>query len=462
MLAITGHMQRLCDGMTRRDFLRVGGLGALGISWPTLLRASTSSSGGDRHFGRARKCILLFLTGGPPQHETWDPKPDAPAEIRGEGRSIATSVTGIRVGELFPRVARHADKICLVRSVTHIDTIHTSAGYTMLTGMVHVNPNSGTARNIHPSPNDHPHIGSLLARVRSGQSPGPVFAALPEIIKDNRINIYPGQSAGFLGARYDPFLIERDAGHESFLAPEIALSSDITTQRLSARRTMSSELDRAFRAVDASQLDTYRTQAFDMLRAPAVRRAFDLETESPHVRAQYGTHLFGKGCLLARRLLEAGVALVTVYWHHEEAGGQMVWDTHGDNFLHLRNRLAPPTDRALAALLADLTDRGLLEETLVICMGEFGRSPRINAYAGRDHWPDVFSVLLAGAGLRAGSVYGASDRIGGLPEAAPVSPADLTATCLHLLGVPLPFEIMDRTSRPLRACEGQVVRGLLS
>src|SRR6185369_3734042 len=168
------------------------------------------------------------------------------------------------------------------------------------------------------------------------------------------------------GARFDPFLIERDAGHDSFLAPEIALSHDMSAQRLSARRTMSSELDRTFRAADASHLDTYRTQAFDMIRTPAVRRAFDIEAESPQVREQYGTHLFGKGCLLARRLLEAGVALVTVYWHHEEARGQMVWDTHGDNFQHLRDRLAPPTDRALSSLLGDLADRGLLDETLVI------------------------------------------------------------------------------------------------
>jgi hypothetical protein len=461
MLTFTGRAHRLCDGMARRDFLRVGGLGALGLFWPTLLRASSTSEEG-RHFGKARKCVLLFLTGGPPQHETWDPKPDAPVEIRGEGRSIATNVTGMRVGELFPRVAGHADKLCLVRSVTHVDTIHTSAGYTMLTGVVHATPNSGTARNIRPNPNDHPHVGSLLARVRAGQSPVPVFAALPEVIKDDRINIYPGQTAGFLGARYDPFLIQGDAGLGSFLTPEIELPSDMNAQRLSDRRAMSGELDRAFRAVDGSNLDAFRAQAFDMIRAPAVRRAFDLDSESPQIRDNYGTHLFGKGCLLARRLLEAGVALVTVYWHYEGTEGSPVWDTHDNNFRYMRDRLAPPTDRALSALLSDLRDRGLLDETLVICMGEFGRSPQINAYAGRDHWPNVFSVLLAGAGVQAGSVYGASDRVGGLPAAAPVSPADLTATCLHLLGVPNHLEVVDRTGRPLRACEGQIVRGLLS
>jgi hypothetical protein len=302
----------------------------------------------------------------------------------------------------------------------------------------------------------------LLARVRAGQGSAPVFAALPEVIKDNRINIYPGQTAGFLGARYDPFLVEGSAGHDALLAPELALSPDMNTQRLSDRRAMSRELDRAFRAVDAGNLDTFRTQAFDMIRTPAFRRAFELDTESPQVRDSYGTHLFGKGCLLARRLLEAGVALVTVYWHHEETGGQLVWDTHGDNFPYLRDRLAPPTDRALSTLLSDLTDRGLLDETLVICMGEFGRSPRINASAGRDHWPNVFSVLLAGAGIRAGSTYGASDRIGGLPAVAPVSPADLTATCLHLLGVPDQLEVVDRTGRSMRACEGRVVRDLFS
>jgi hypothetical protein len=446
--------------ISRRAFLRVGTLGTLGLSLPSLLRAAVTGSRTTPAFGRARRCLLLFLTGGAPQLDTFDLKPDAPAEIRGEFQPIATRVPGIRIGELCPRLAGLTDKFCLLRAVTHTDTVHTSAGYTMLTGMPHPLLNApGGASNVRPTANDHPHLGSLLARFRPVRAGVPVFAALPEVIRDANVNEFPGQGGGFLSKVHDPFRIEADGG--GFLRPEIVLPADMTPDRLNERRQLRERLDRANLPDPPGDLDRFYQQAFDLIRSPAVRRAFELEREPDRLRTAYGSHRFGQGCLLARRLLEAGVGLVTVYWHYEGPDDSPVWDTHWNNFAHLRQRLLPPADQAIACLLEDLTGRGLLADTLVIVMGEFGRTPKINKYGGRDHWPHVQSVLLAGAGIPGGRVHGASDRQGAYPADSPVTPADLAATILHLLGVPLDLELHDRTGRPLQACVGQPVRALL-
>jgi hypothetical protein len=348
--------------------------------------------------------------------------------------------------------------------VTHHDTVHTSAGYTMLTGVPHLRANSGSAAKIRPTPNDHPHIGSLLAKVRQGDGAVPVFAALPEVIKDAAVNEFPGQGAGFLGAAYEPFRIVGNARSGDFQLPDIFLPPDVSAGRLGDRRSLLNEFDRRLAMAEphvAAELDEYYNQAFRLIGSSTARGAFELDREPEQVREAYGTHLFGQGCLLARRLCEAGVRLVTVYWHYEGPDDSPVWDTHQNNYPHLRNRLAPPTDQTVAALLSDLNDRGLLDTTLVVCMGEFGRSPKINRYGGRDHWPAVQSILLAGGGVRAGCVYGASDKTGGYPSRQPVTPADLASTILHLLGVPSDLEVHDRTGRLLRACTGSVVRGLL-
>ncbi len=467
MVGIQGMPQRLCDGIARRDFLRLGALGGFGLSLPRLWR-STAAAREPRQgtFGRARRCVLLFLTGGPPQHDTWDLKPQAPAEIRGELKPIATNVPGIRISELFPRLARHADKYCLLRSVTHFDSVHTSAGYTMLTGVTHPQANGRSAKDIHPDPNDHPHLGSLLAKVRPSRQGLPTFASLPEIIRDAGINEFPGQGAGFLGKQYEPFRIQADTARAVFPPPDIVLPDNMTGGRLEERRRLLERLNQQLDRVEAQglleDLDGCYQQAFGLLRSRGVQEAFVLEREGPRVRDAYGPHLFGQGCLLARRLLEAGVALVTVYWHYEGPDDSPVWDTHQNNYPHLRQRLMPPTDQALAALLADLDQRGLLDETLVLCLGEFGRTPRINKHGGRDHWPALQSVFLAGAGIRRGSVVGASDRLGAYPAELPVTPADLAGTILHLLGVPPDLEVHDRTGRPLRACSGTPIQALLS
>jgi hypothetical protein len=465
MLTIQGPPQRLCEGIRRRDFLRLGAIG--GLSLPGLVRASAvGHTSNTANFGKARRCILVFLTGGPPQVDTWDPKPHAPEEIRGEFKPIATSVTGIQISELFPRLARQADKCCFVRSVTHGDNTHTSAGYTMLTGAYHPQANAPSATNIRPSLDDHPHYGSILAKVRGGRGGAPVFASLPEVIKDAGVNVFPGQDAGLLGNRWAPFPIQGDPGTGAFLPPHISLPSDVTGERLADRRILADRLDQACRRADRqaahAAFDAYREQAWGLIDAPAVRQAFALDREPERLRDAYGRHLFGQGCLLARRLLEAGVALVTVYWHYEGPDDSPVWDTHENNFVHLRKRLAPPTDQALPVLLEDLSARGLLSETLVVCMGEFGRSPRINAKGGREHWANVQSIILAGAGTRGGTVYGASDRIGAYPSQCPVSPPDLAATLLHLLGVPPDLEVQDRVGKPLRLCESVPVSDLLA
>jgi Protein of unknown function (DUF1501) len=464
VLTIQGQRQRLCDGTSRRAFLQLGALGGLGLSLPTLLQAAasqpTSSGAGS---ARAKRCILLFLTGGAPQTDTWDPKPDAPEQYRGELQPIATAVPGVRVSELFPRLAPQTDKCCLVRSVSHGDRVHTSAGYTMLTGMVHPQANGRSAGDIKPGPHDHPHLGSLLALVQPAPRGLPTFVALPEAIKDAGVNPYPGLDGGFLGQRFSPWRIEANGDQTGFRLPDIFLGRDVTAQQLEERRLLLPRLDRSLVAGEAvaADLEHFQQQAFTLLKTPAVRAAFQLENEPDRSRDDYGRHLFGQGCLLARRLLEAGISLATVYWHYEGPADSPVWDTHQNNFRHLRERLAPPTDRALAALISDLAQRGMLDETLIVCLGEFGRTPKINEQGGRDHWPAVQSVLLAGGGIRGGAVYGASDRYGAYPADKPTTPAAVAATILHLLGVPLDREIRDRSNRPFPICQESPIQGIM-
>jgi len=464
VLTLCGPSRRLCDGIDRRAFLRAGAIGALGLSLPQLLAAAEEPAT-DPTFGRAKRCILLFLMGGPPQHDTWDPKPDAPAEVRGEFRPIASSVPGIRVGELFPLLAQQAHRYTIVRSITHTDSTHTTAGYTMLTGMPHPNPGVPSARNG-PRPTDHPHFGSVMATVHSARSGLPPFVTLPEIVKDAAVNEVPGQGAGFLGPRYAPYLVEANLQRTAFLRPGIVLPTEMSTHRLadreSLRELLNQEFDAAAKNLHSTALDGFYRQAFSMISSENAKAAFDLSAETSSVRESYGQHLFGQGCLLARRLLEAGVRLVSVYWHYEGPDDSPVWDTHENNFKHLRERLMPPADRAISTLLQELFERGMLDDTLVICMGEFGRSPKVNSKAGRDHWPHVQSIMLAGAGIHAGSIYGSSDADGGYPAERPVTPGELIATFLHLLGVPHDLTLQDQLNRPFPTSHGEPVRGLFA
>lgn len=463
MLTLCGPRPRLCSGPGRREFLSIGSLGLFGLTLPNLLRAT--QAGRDRAGqGKARRCILLFLTGGPPQLDTWDLKPNASVDIRGEFRPTATRVVGLQISEMLPLLAQRADQLCIIRSVTHADNTHTSAGYQMLTGVPHPSANASSSSLIRPGPHDHPHLGSLLAKVRSPADGVLPFVSLPEAIKDAGVNQYPGLDSGFLGGQFSPFQIEANTDRSGFRLPNILLPQDVTANRLADRRLLLKQLDRRMSQAERSieRLGGHYARAFEVIRSDRVRHAFDLNHEPLQVRDRYGRHLFGQGCLLARRMVEAGVALTAVYWHYEGPDDSPVWDTHWNNFAHLRQRLMPTTDQAFSALLDDLAARDLLDDTLVVCMGEFGRTPRINNHGGRDHWSAAQSIVLAGAGVRMGSVYGSTDRDGGHPSDHPVSPADVTATLMHLLGIPEDLEIIDRTGRPLRACQGNPIAGVLT
>lgn len=427
-------------------------MGLCGLPGRSIRAHDTATSG----FGHARRCLLLFLTGGPSQIDTWDPKPRAPAEIRGEFSPIPTATPGVWLSELFPRVAARSMRYRVVRSLTHHDTVHTTAGYAMLTGDIHRLANMAIEGSAPPGPDDRPNLASTCFHFRRGRDLALPPFALPEIIKDAAINEVPGQNAGFLGRDYDPILVEADPRRTQLLPPPVALHCDVPQSRLHGRVALRS-------LIDGHQLgDSRRTReaekqfqrGLSLLQSARLRQAFQLDEEPQSIREAYGAHLFGQCTLLARRLLEAGSPFVTVYWHYEGPDDSPVWDTHWNNFRHLRTRLAGPADCAVSSLLDDLQTRGLLDDTLVLCVGEFGRSPRINGKAGRDHWPHVFSAIIAGAGIPGGTVCGASDEEGAYPAESPISAQDFCTSVLHRLGVPAEYEIVDQLNRPHRAGVG--------
>lgn len=453
---------RLCDGLTRREWLRVGGLSLAGLSLPSLLRARESAPAtGSGSFGKAKACILLFHLGGPPQHETWDPKPDAPAEIRGDLKPIATRIPGLQVGELMPKTAELVEQICVLRAMATDDNAHSSSGYWMLTGVPH---QPLQAENAKPgAPNDWPCIAAILQRLRAGQGGLPASIALPDHIWNDGNLVWPGQDGGFLGRSADPWLIHCDPSAPDFQIPGLALPDDVPPLRLRERLSLLNQVNQGLDAVDRSgavaRFDNRAQQAFDLLRAGKARRAFDVDKEPPMVRDRYGRTRWGQSLLLARRLVEAGVSLVQVNWTRtkEEMGGSPAWDTHAKNTQNLK-RLMPIMDQAYSALLDDLQQRGLLDETLVVWCGEFGRTPKINGSGGRDHWGHVFSAALAGGGIHGGQVYGSSDRSGGRPREGRVPPQDLAATIFHCLGYPPHTEVHDTLGRPIAISRGEVIR----
>lgn len=460
MLSIVDRATRLCDGLSRREWLRLGGLSALGLSLPDLL-ASPSRSSPSSSFGKARACILLFHLGGPPQHETWDPKPDAPSGIRGEFSPIATNVPGIHVGELMPRTARLMDRLCVVRSLSTNDNAHSSSGYWMLTGMPHVPTNSENAKP--GAPNDWPATAALVQRLRRGRNGLPASVVLPEHIWNNGGISWPGQDGGFLGRTANPWLIPCQPHRPGFQITGMETPVDVPAERLDGRLSLLARVGRSLDRLDQMGLavhDSRTRQAIDLLRAGRARHAFEMEREPALQRERYGMNRWGQSLLLARRLVEAGVSLVQVNWTRMEGEttDSPAWDTHARNGQNLR-RLMPIMDRAYSALLEDLETRGLLDDTLVVWMGEFGRTPRINGNGGRDHWGHVFSGALAGGGVRGGQVIGASDRIGGHVRDGLVSPQDLQATVFHCLGYEAHTEVHDTQGRPMAITRGQVIRG---
>lgn len=425
---------------TRRHVLQAGALGLAGLSLPDLLARDRMG----KTSARARSVILLFMWGGPSHLDTWDPKPQAPAEIRGEFQAIRTSVPGLIISEHFPRLARLASLYAVVRSMSHTDPAHLSPVHHLMTGHVAPTPNSDAAPATR---NDHPHLGAMLARWVPSPRGVPTCVQMPWLVSHPAApgGTAPGQHAGWLGSGFDPFLVSDDPNRPGFRVAGLNGSNAVTVERHELLRA----LDR--RAWEPGY-DAVRQRAFDLLMSEQVVRAFELDREPPNVRDRYGRHTHGQACLLARRLIEAGVRLVCVHWHND---GANFWDTHVDNFNGLKKRLMPPADQAFSALLEDLDQSGLLQETLVVWVGEFGRHPKITAgNAGREHWPFCYSAVLAGAGVRGGTVYGASDKTGAYPATPPVSPADLTATIAYALGLDPHLEIRDRLDRPMPLVRG--------
>jgi hypothetical protein len=459
---------RLGHQILRRDVLK---LGALGLSLPAWLsvqssaRAAASSANPPlRRFGQAKSCIVLFCWGGVSHVDTWDPKPDAGTDVRSTFDLIDTATPGLRITEPMPLLAKQTHRMAVVRSVHHNAPSHRSAAYWNLTG--HEPPKLNA--NWERTRKDWPCIGSLVAAGRvtdttrpRGLLPGAV--CLPCTMYDG--GAANGQDGGFLGLGYDPIIARPPHGTpyegKSPVAGSIdlALPEGIGRDRFAARRDLLGGLDDAHVGIDAETAAVTRSRqlALDMLLNPGVRDAFNLDRETPQTHAAYGGHICGQSALLARRLTEAGVPLVTVYCGAGDLNGSLGdnWDTHGDNFNRLKNRLLPPLDRAGSALLSDLAQRGTLDETLVVFLTEFGRTPKIGGGSGRDHYPNCYSVAFAGGGVQGGQVYGKSDAIGSAPADAACSPADLHATIFHALGIAPSTAIRDLTGRPVQLCDGK-------
>ena len=439
--------------LSRRELIRAGGLGALGLGLPTLKRARAAASGQPR----ANSCLIIFLSGGPPQHETFDPKPAAPIEIRGPFLPIATSVPGLQFSELLPLSAARAHRMCVIRSMTTGVHSHSTSGAFMLTG----HEPTSVAESVPPSAQDWPSLAGAVGALRAAERSPLDAVILPEPIFNNPAIPWPGQNGGFMGAAWHPHILRCDPSQERIEIEGLTAAAGITELRLDDRHALLGQVDRmlhrGLRSPAIAEMNRFQQEAFDLLHAGATREALEIEREPAASRDRYGRGKFGQSVLLGRRLIEAGVRLVQVNWPREPgdtAAGNPLWDTHQDNAGRLKNVLCPQFDTAYSALLDDLEARGLLDETLVVVMGEFGRTPTINSAGGRDHWGSVFSVALAGAGVPGGGVIGASDARGGMPADRPVRPPDLAATIFQLLGISPDHEFRDPFDRPLQVTSG--------
>jgi Protein of unknown function (DUF1501) len=449
----------------RREFLRAGALSLFGMGLPQLLAHQVPRV----QPRRAKACILLFMWGGPAQQDTWDMKPDAPDVYRGEFHPISTSVPGLQICEHLPRLAERTHKLALIRSMTHDNVDHTRATHFLLTGKP---PPVGELSD------DWPSYGAIMSKLGRGQGPLPPFVSMMPVVPNGSprfVEQSHGQGAGFLGPVYNPMRIDADASLPGYRVGEFALSADVTALRTGGRQQLLRRLDDQVRGMEqqaqVQALASSYERAFSLLAAPEVTRAFDLTQEPRAVRERYGMNIHGQSVLQARRLVEAGVPIVTVFWPNDGITNVSVyWDTHNRNFIDLRERLCPVTDLAFSALLDDLEQRGMLDETLVVWTGEMGRTPRVGQSVvggagagrdGRDHWGKVFTSVLAGGRIRGGAVHGSSDRYAAEPASNATPPADLAATIYHCLGVDPHLEIRDRLNRPLTLCDGQVIEALL-
>lgn len=427
----------------------------------SLVSESTRGSG----FGNAKSVIVIFLNGGPPQHETWDPKPDAPVEIRGGFGTIASRTPGMSVGELMPMTSLLTDRIAVLRAMVTNDNAHSSSGYQMMTGVPHIPLSSENA--VSKAPNLAPHWGSVAKYLNyKSRASMPPSITIPNRIANTGEIVWPGQIGGVLGQTYDPWLITCDPSQQDFTVPDLALPAELPKlrfdRRLSLLEQVNRHLDRLGDSPAVTNFDRQSQQALGLLNGAKARQAFDLQQESPETRDRYGKSRWAQSVLLARRLVEAGVSLVQVNWCRvdgEPNGGG--WDTHNNHNDMLSRFLMPWMDRAYSALLTDLLDRGLLDETLVVWAGEFGHTPKFNATQGRDHWGQCFSVALAGGGVRGGIVYGKSDGHAAFPVSGRVEPCDLLATMFHCLGHSPDTLLHDTEDRPIPISRGRVIAEIL-
>jgi hypothetical protein len=445
MLDLLGAPFRCSDGQTRRSFLKAGFLGLAGLSLPDILRAKALAESRGLAPPDDLSVILVWLEGGPPHHETYDPKPAAPSEFRGPLGAINTAVPGIQVSELMPYHARMMDKMSIIRSLYHNNGDHVAAQHWMLTGFL-----GSSAADMAPQ---YPSAGSVIAKLKGAKKPGiPAYVSLLRHYFSG--GAYIGfHGAAYLGVAYNPFAADGDTNRDNYNVPNLALPTGIDRGRLDGRRGLLQSFDTARRDADASGLmdglDRFGQEAFNMVTSPAASTAFDLKKEPPRLRDRYGRHPWGQSALLARRLVEAGVRFVTL-----EFGG---WDLHAEIEKGVRNSV-PILDAAVGSLVDDLDQRGMLEKTIVIVMGEFGRTPRMNPTAGRDHWGECMSVLVAGGGMASGRVIGASGARGEYPQERPLTPQDLIVTLYHRLGIDPEIAFTNRSGRPIPiGSNGQVI-----
>jgi hypothetical protein len=486
MLVIPDRPGRdFCDrhvGVTRRQLLQVGGSSLLGLSLARLLRED-QALGAERNtvrgFGAARSVIMVYLQGGPSHIDLWDPKSDVPDNVRSVFKPISTKIPGVHFTELLPQLAQVIDRTTLVRSLSYEPSglfNHTAAIYQMMTGYT-TDKVSPSGQLEPPSPKDFPNFGAQIVRLKPSQDPMLPFVMLPRPLQESNV-IGKGGTAGFLGKSFDPYELyppgpdEDLQKYERISVDDLALRPEVPAGRLMRRARLRELLTEGMphldRAVANYELDEHYQRALDLIVSGRARKAFDLREEHAETRQRYGKNVFGQSCLLARRLIEAGTRVVEVLWPYTSNGKAHSWDMHTDLSKRLRDQAAPMLDPGLASLISDLDDRGLLEETLVVAVGEFGRSPKrglstsgnANSDDGRDHWPYCFTGLLAGGGIQRGLVYGASDATGSAPTSDPVHPRDLLATIYHAIGIEPQTIVYNHLNQPRELVKGQAVRDL--
>lgn len=444
---------------SRREWLKVGALGTTGLSLGQVLKLSAETK--SVRPTPVKSVIVLQKYGAPSHIDTWDMKPKAPVEIRGEFQPIPTSLPGYVLSEHMPMSAKHVHKMTVVRSFGHTVANHNPATYFMLTGRT----STADVVQVGSKPDDWPNPGAVVSKLRPGDGKLPDSVILPHLCYD-QVYTCPGQFGGMLGKKYDPFIVTQDPSRPDFSVKTLELREGISISHLNSRKELLRQIDGQHRQVEnsasVSGMDQYYQRAWSMLTSPEAKHAFDIHEEPAEVRERYGRNKVGQSMLLARRLIEAGVRFVTCY-HGLNPGDNTGWDTHRDNFNGLKKRLLPPDEQGFDALITDLEDRGLLDSTLIVWCGEFGRSPRIGkadvtkriAPAGRDHWPFAYSIALLGGGVKQGFLCGQTDKIGGYPVGRPYSPGDLAATLFWALGIDPHTEIRDQLGRPFPLATGR-------